>query len=256
MSTDQQNQAKQLPLTETPEFKAAVKAAVTAAAKEIKAEVLDDLAALKSEGGSSGNAESLMEKLALHIAEISDQGTGRERVPPEVLAKMGAAHKRMIKLLHDAKSKGLKPEYRVISKVYLNERFIEPFSVGADKSAVYTEIFWSGAPNDGLLPINDIAKQIFAEFKNSVGNAIKFAGQDDRPLVLTHGGLIVKGDLGARNVVGTLPDQKAFDADRMPGEDYSSDGFGGKAHENPNAEFVHILGTVMPAARQNNQAQG
>ena len=245
-------------MTETAEFKSAVKAAVKAAAKEIKAEVLDDLVAAKAETGSD---TSVLERLALHIAEISDQGTGRERVPPDVLAKMGAAHKRMIALLHDAKKKGLKPEYRVTSKQYLNERLLEPFNLGADKKAEYTEIFWSGVPNHGLMPINDIAKQVFAEFIASVGGMAKIKGQDDRPLVLTQDGLIVKGDPSKRNVVGSLGGQGAFED--APGTD---DGFnddlgvrgvsGMKHHEDPNAEFIHVLGTVLPPARQNNQAQG
>ena len=82
-------------MTETAEFKAAVQAAVAAALPDILAQIKGSAAA---EGGDEGFARAL----AMEIAQLSDQGTGRKRVAPEVIAARDAARKRMVTLIAEA----------------------------------------------------------------------------------------------------------------------------------------------------------
>lgn len=240
---------KLVPINETPEFKAAVAEAVAAAtpaiaeaaARAAVAQVSTELLAKVQQPAAApgfGDAEGLFSKLALAIAEISDQGTQRKRVAPEILAQRAAAHGRAVARIIAAREAGEKPEYRLVSKVYLNERFIEPYMPGPNKQPIPTEIIWSGMPNDAMRPLNDAAREIYAEFRASIGSTEAIKGADNRPLWMTLGGVVVKGDARAqrREVAAPAP---------------FGDDLGVKNQNDPTAPFIHVLGTVAPAARQN-----
>lgn len=245
-----------VPFTETPEFKAAVAAAVAVAVPEVAARAVAELAKHGAPVGAGidPDATGLMEKLALAIAEISDQGTKRKRVAPEILAARARAAEKaealilecrtMIKQADETGDRAMKaawsPEYKVIAKIYFNERFIEPWRRDqATKQAVPNEIVWTGMPNEALRPINDIAKRIFALFKESIGSSDKIASIDSRPVWLTARGLVVKGDAPARMQVA--------------GNAGFADGLEVKLPNDPTAPEVHVLGTIAPPARQNFQ---
>lgn len=241
---------KAVPMIETPEFKAAVAAAVAAAspaiAKAVTAEVQTELLAKVKTSPVAGltDQDGFAERLALAIAEISDQGTSRKRVAPEILAARARAHARCVDLIIAARGSGSKPEYRLISKVYLNEQLIEPFMPGPNKQPISTEIIWSGLPNDAMRPLNDVAKEIYREYRASVGSTGPLQGTDNRAISMTPGGLVIKG-LGAaqrREVAAPLPFEDDLDI---------------KGQNDPTAPFIHVLGTIAPAARQNatNQPQ-
>ena len=239
-------------MTEMPEFKEAVAQAAAKAAA-------DAIAAL-TKGGSLGasafneDATALFSKMALAIAEISDQGTSRKRVAPEILAQRARSHEQAVGLIIKAREKVIEarakndkaaeakwlPEYRVISKIYFNERLIEPFRRLADKTVANNEIVWTGMPNEALRPINDVAKEIYEAFRASIGSTEKLATADNRPVWITAQGLVVKGDPPKRREGFTeqLPDFK---------DDLSI------AHDNndPTAPFVNVLGTIASPARQN-----
>lgn len=245
---------KAAPVTETAEFKAAVAAAVAAAlpdavksaVSQVQAEML--AAATAQDKRKGGKAEAavpavadggdFVERLALAIAEISDQGTSRKRVAPEILHARAEAHKRAVARLMKAREDGEKPEYRLVSKVYLNERLIEPFMPGPNKQPIPTEIIWLGMPNEAMRPINDVAKEIYAEFRASIGSTEPIKGQDNRPLWMTPGGVVIKGD--ARNQRREVAAAVAFDDD-----------LGIKNQNDPTAPFIAVLGTVHPPAKQN-----
>lgn len=229
--------AQQVSITETPEFKAAVEAAVQSAVQKIAAH------GAPVGTGTDPQATQLFSQMALAIAEISDQGTDRKRVAPEILAQRAQAHKRAVQLLEFAAKEGLKPEYRVVSKIYFNERFVEPFRRLADKSVVPNEITWTGMPNDALRPINDIAKQIYTAYRESIGAPVDLQTRDNRPVYVTAAGMVVKGDAPKRSTLGngTGTDVPQF-----------GDDLGVKSDpRDPTAPFVNVLGTVAPAARQN-----
>lgn len=234
------------PITETAEFKLAIAAATAEATRQAMDQVRAELAAAiasKAPTGDSGSATGLMGQLALAIAEISDQGTSRKRVAPEILAARAEAHKRAVELIVKTRTQGLKPEYALVSKVYLNERFIEPFRVNpATKQPVRQEIIWSGMPNHAMRPINDIAKAIYQEWSASVGTSEALPTEDNRPVWVTAGGLVVKGDAPAKRFVAADPGM--------------ADDLGIKGQDDPTAPFIQVLGTVAPPAKQNVHPNG
>lgn len=215
--------------------------AAKSAASEVATELLAKAA--KDDGGGKAAPDmatfaSMFDRMAMAIAEISDQGTARKRVAPEVLAARARAHERMIKLLNAAREDGDEPEYRLVAKTYLSERFIEPFMPGPDKRPIPTEIIWKGAPNQAMRPLNKVAKAIYAAFQESVGTQEKLNGVDNRPFAMTPGGVVVKGlPAAARR---DIPQDLLADDLIMPG-----------GNIDPTASHVRVLGTVAAPARQN-----
>lgn len=233
-------------LTETPEFQAAVAEKV----KELLPEVIKQLQSTVEKPEADAATTNLFRSLALSIAEISDQGTSRKRVAPEILAQREAAWKRMVALIQEARATGQKPEYKAISKLYLNERMIEPFQQDpATKMAVPVTFTWTGEPNDGMRPLNEIARKIYAEFRASRGSAETSSKEDARPYWMTPAGLVVKGDPPPRREIAT-PDRVNFVDDLSVGDEPPP----ADPHD-INAPFIHVLGTVAAPAMQNYQGK-
>lgn len=233
--------AAALAITDTPEFKQAVAAQVEALTKGIVAQVRDDvrselLAKVKTDNPT--DAGGLMEQLALAIAEISDQGTNRKRVAPEILAQRAKAHQEAIEILNGIRENNLQPEYALVSHVYLNERLIPPFMPGPNKTPVRTQIIYTGMPNDAMRPLNDIAKELYAAYRRSIGSVEeKIKGADKRPLWMTQGGVVIKGEPRAQRREVAAPPE-------------FSDLVDIKTQDDPTAPEVQVLGTVAPPARQ------
>lgn len=241
---------KEKAIHDSPEFKKAVADAIAAALPDAiknavtasQTELLAKLKQPKEEAAAAAPSDGgdFVERLAMAIAEISDQGTSRKRVAPEILAARGKAHERAIARLMLARERGEKPEYRLVSKVYLNERLIEPYMPGPNKQPIPTEIIWLGMPNEAMRPLNEAAREIYVEFRASIGSTEPIKGSDNRPLWMTPGGVVIKGDARAqRREVAAPP---AFEDD-----------LGIKNQNDPTAPFIHVLGTVHPPARQNVQ---
>jgi hypothetical protein len=259
-----------VPFTETAEFKAAVQAAVQTAVPQAAAEaVAAAMAQMRAAAPQSVPAagtpadasatSSLFREMALAIAEISDQGTDRKRVAPEVLEQRAQAQKRLDQLLEDARvraravttnaeSRKVLPWYRCVSMLYLNERKILPFVQDpGTKQAVPVEFSWTGEPNDAMRPINDVAKEVYREFRLSRGNIEKVKGSyETKPLWMTKAGLVVHGDAPSSAANGR-------GAQTIEVAEYKDDlEFGGMpAGSDPNADFVNILGTIHAPAMQN-----
>lgn len=211
--------------------------ASASAVQQMRSELLAGIA--QGAGASAGGDSGLMERLALAIAEISDQGTNRKRVAPEILAARAKAHERAVALVLEARKNGEQPEYRLVSKVYLNEQLIEPFQPGPDRRPIPTVIVWTGMPNEAMRPLNEVAIAIYKEFKASIGSSERVNG-DTRPFSMTPGGLVVKtSNVAHRREVGPLPPDP-FDQDLTV-----------KTAHDPTAPFVHVLGTIAPPAKQN-----
>ena len=246
----------QVAMTERPEFKAAVaEAAAMAVQAMMKHGVLPTQAATTAGGDEA--ATQLFRTMAMSIAEISDQGSNRKRVAPEILAEREAAHKRAVALIEDARSKVKKareegdeatisaytPEYRVIAKIYFNERFVEPYVVDrATKEPRPVAVDWTGMPNDALVPLNDIAKRIFKEFRISVGMPEGLAVTDNRPVWVTQNGFVVKGMSGTaqrREIEVVQPFDAGFPEEMRI-----------KRNDDPRAPEIRVLGSVAPPARQ------
>ncbi len=228
-------------LTETEEFKRAV----AAEASKALAELLSKVPELNKSSSPAVPADEMMSKLAMAIAELTDQGTGRKRIDPEEAIKRRQAHERMGELILKARSEGKKPQYQVLNKVYLNERFIEPFRRGPEGKPIPTVITWTGVPNEYMMPMDPIARGISEAFKESIGSVVEGPQQSKKPLWMTSAGLVVQGDPPQSLKVGNnedgRPTTRRFEED-----------LGVPIAIDPSAEFVNILGTVAAPARQNN----
>lgn len=245
---------KSVPITETPEFKAAVALAAKSAVEQMQAELLASLKQPAPSGDAS--ASGLMAELAMHIATLNEQGGGRKRVSPEVLAERAKAHEQAISLILEARKRGLKPEYQLVAKVYLNERMVEPFRMdSATKRPIPTQIVWSGMPSEAMRPLNAVARDIYKAFKASIGSKTDIQKRLDKPLWMTSGGLVVAGDPPRRREVAAahaFDDDLNVSGDRKPAEPNEfADDLDVKNPHDPTAPFVHVLGSVAPPARQN-----
>src|ERR1700744_1688816 len=83
-------------ITKTPEFQAAVGDAVRQAMEQFAATIASKTHADVAPPSVSDGLGAIFEKMALTFAEISDQGTNRKRVAPEIIQARAAAHARMI----------------------------------------------------------------------------------------------------------------------------------------------------------------
>lgn len=239
-------------VTKTPEFLAAVKAATASMRDEI---LIDLQAALtKAPAAASGDETlDLMRKVALSFAEISDQGTNRKRVAPEILASREAAKERMGTLILKARSLPTadRPRYKLIAKCYLKERLVEPFQRRPDKSVVQTEIYWTNAPNTAMRPVNDSAKAIYVEFMTWIGGKEAIAGMVSQPLWITDKGAVLANPTASMKAVAMAAD--VFDLD---GEPVPAGGNGAEEDlefvdaADPRRPEIHVLGTVAAPARR------
>ncbi len=153
----------------SPEVQALIADAVALATAELTAK----LEAKRAEHGTeaSGADQSLMRGLALAIAEVSDQGTNRKRVPPAVLEARRVARDHMTAMILDYQAQDIMPEYELSRAVYLAEELVEPTFTDRDHVMRRTKIEWAGVPNEGMTPANDAARMIYGAFMESIGGA-------------------------------------------------------------------------------------
>lgn len=229
--------------TDTAEFRDAVAQAAFAAVEQILARTQPGNAT------SPSGDKSMMEQLAISIAQLTDQGVGagNRRVDPSELAKRNDARKLMWDLIADVRKRKVKPQYRALNKLWLNERFIEPYKRQTDGSVTPVTFGWSGAPNEQMAPLDNEARAIFDAYKTSIGSVILGPVENKKPIWATPGGIIINGDAPQSMKVHTEQDGSPQQGRRFEDDlDVSV-----PAGSDPNAEFVPILGTVAPPARQN-----
>lgn len=218
---------------DSQEFKDAVAKAASEAAIKVVAEVM-------AKGKANVGMDDLVSQLASQIAALTDQGTPMEqrRVAPEVLAERQKARERMGKLIMKAREDGIKPRYRAMNKLYLNEVLIQPYTRGADGNLIEVTFLWTGVPDIHMQPLNDVAKDIYAEFRHSIGVQVD-APLSQRPQWVTKGGLTIEG---AAPVSMKMPDRgEDIDLEVSPGVRIAND---------PRKKRVNILGTVAAPAEQ------
>jgi hypothetical protein len=194
-------------IMERDDFKSAVARAV--------AEVLAE--ARRNEGNEpTASDPTWMRTLAMEISQLSDQGTGRKRVAPEVLQSRQVSRELMVKLIAQARAAHRTATYRVKAKTLLADRVVEPFWIDNMHVAQPTIIDWDGIPNEAITP----------------------------------GGLVVHGGASSisagRRRVGEEPQQTT----RSPGSD-DSPGLN-VHHKNEPGRYkeTRILGSIADPARQ------
>ncbi len=239
--TEQHTPARHTPVTETQEFRDAVAAA--------KAEILASLGDLKKEAGGAvvpGDDLKFAQALALAISQLGDQGIGKQKaIDPAVLHARAESREKMTVALIKARAEGKSPLYGLTNKVYLDEVLVQPVWIDVGHKQRQTEVEWPGVPNEAMVPLNDVAKEIFGHFSDSIGTSVKLV--PDQPLRVTAGGLVVHGAPSAarRDAIAVVGNSNAS----KPGEfgeglRVKRDSIGGEYKE------THVLGTVAAPARQ------
>jgi hypothetical protein len=232
-------------ITQTPEFQAAVSKvaaeAVAAALGNIKTQFQAMAPAAAAEPGNN----SWMQELAVTLAEIGNQGTGRKTVPPAVMKQRADARARMIDLILKAKAEKRPATYQLRAKVLLGNRVIEPFWTASDHTTKSTEIDWAGIPNDAMVPMNTTAKEIFAAFTESIGTMEKVVPEEK--LGITAGGLVVRN-----GAVTVTTEKRTGEAPQVTEGSFVEDEGLTVHHGNQPGRYkdVHVLGTIQQPARQ------
>jgi hypothetical protein len=240
-------------ITDTPEFKAAVQEAAAAA-------VAIAMAALKESNPASNMQEDLFRQMALNIAEMTHQGSKKDKpLDPRIIALRAAAQERLDTLLLETREKvhaareatykdentrqaairRLMPKYTCVSKVMLDDRVINPFRRNpATKAAESVEFYWLQEPNHAMRPLNEAARKIFAEFRESRGERSKIEKAAVKPLWMTDNGLIIEGANAPQRREVAIPS----DLDMPEAKD-------------PEAPYVAVLGTIHEPAQNNYQGK-
>lgn len=210
---------------------------VSAVSPQLTTDILAQLEAARAAapgGGTPSTPEGdkgFASALALAIANLSSQGTGKaDYVPPAVLEERAKHHKRMIDLVVEAKAAGNTPKYRVLKPVYFNEtKIMEQWFDPADRKMKDTFIWWDQLPSNALEPANDIATEIFAAFSQSLGDVPDKRNDPVTPWVRTD----------KRLFRGMSPEQREQSTGGM---DLRVAGQGAPR----DASHKHILGNVAP----------
>lgn len=241
-----------VPVTETAEFKQALAEGIKQATSEILSQV-QKVASVPVGDLPQGGEKNFAEMLAMSIAQLTDQGTGRQRVAPEIIRARTEARDRMRQLIMKAHAEGRAATYQLRNKVMLDNRVIEPMWIDSQHVTRPTEIDWPGVPNEVMLPINETAKEIHAAFMESIGSRTK-EGVVDEVLGITPGGLVVRNSA----VNTTAARRSAFPADAEikshPAPMVTApDELGVRVHhasQPGRTKPVNILGSIHPPAQQ------
>jgi hypothetical protein len=240
---------KNEPVTMTrAELKKLLDETATNTARQVSAELLAGMAN-RGDNPGTGQIKDLADQIALSIAELSDQGTSRKRVAPEILAGRAKAYDKLIRQLSDARDRAdaardagdeaeaarWLPEYRVVAKTYLTDRVIEPWRRGGNNDLVPTEIIWRGLPNNSLRPLNAIATTLFETFQGWVGTEGLLRAEAS---FVTPGGVTIKGEAPSGSRLNIPEEMRASDLEVVGTAD-------------PTAPFIRVLGTIAEPARQN-----
>lgn len=237
---------KIIPIEQTPQFADAVAKALDAALPELRKQILGNLAEARvsTTGAETVNPSdhAFAEKIAMAIGQLTDQGTGRKRVAPEIVQQRAEARDRMTKLIIEARAANLIPTYHLRNKVYLDEMLVDPVWIAPDHTQRQTLIEWQSVPSEAMIPVNDAAKGIFEAFMDSIGSVEKPA-PEAQLLGVTAGGLVVRSGSKAMRPLEATGGNKQHEP--TPG------GLNVPHRGNP-GQFIEkrILGTVMTPARQ------
>lgn len=251
------------PITDTPEFKQALteaeaklEAKFMAMAEEFSKKVQAATSQVASPIGTDLTA--ILSTLALEIGKVSDQGTDRKRVAPEELTARAAAFERMGSLLTIAQAKPQSewPRYKLVAKVLLNDRVIDPIRRMPNNEIQQVEILHRSIPSPAMRPVNESALAIYREYVRYLGgsqeaNSIAPAS----PLWMT-----MKGTVLANPATASARGHGAeFSPDPIivDGEDISTPPGGKSSPEtlellslnDPRRTTVPVLGTIAEPAR-------
>ena len=223
----------------------------------------------------------LTEQLALSIGNLTNQNSGQTLVPPEVLAQRRDAERRMVERIDLAKSRveqaraagdpdraaAEMPLYRLTAKIIAplmnGDELVEPLRRGSDNIVRPVELDWPLVPNLAMVPVNGPAQEIFALFKELIGNQANvkvvnvvgqgpnaepaFATDQDRYFLTNQGHAVTTGSATLMTKSSTEPGQPIAGRSGVSirGDDPR------RVNSGPPTMQVRVLGTIAPPAVQN-----
>lgn len=123
----------------------------------------------------------LIEGLATAIVKAGDPKNVSRTLDPAVSAQRKEYREKMIALLVGAHARGEKPIYQLRTTMWLNDTLCQPqWRDEGSKQFRQTEIAWDRVPNEAMIPMNDLAKEVFALFQGAIGSVI-IEGMPDAP---------------------------------------------------------------------------
>lgn len=181
------------PVTDTPEFKAALAEMQAAFDKKLDAAMARFATPAGADAAGDG-AVKLADRLSVQLAKLTGQGIGQSYVDPEIIVRRKDAHRRMREALQELRAAGDKPKWKLVGQIHMplgevGYAIIQPLYRDAAKKPHPTEISHFAEPNLAMRPANAAAERIWDLFCQSIG----------------------------RNATGDVDD-----------EDMDTDGFGGK----------------------------
>jgi hypothetical protein len=98
------------------------------------------------------------------------------------------------------------PRYRIISPVVLDDDLIVPFVPDpATKKSIPVAVHYALEPNDAMTPLNDIAREVHAAFRESRGVRTDIEKRSIKPSWMTESGLVLSGSGQRRREMPPLP---------------------------------------------------
>lgn len=247
--------APSVPVTETPEFKAAMEAKFD----EFKSELLKELGASRPSAGLTLDdlREVFREQAratALASAEIVDQGTDRKRVAPAEQEERNAAFERMGVLIQEAQKKTSKewPRYKLVAKVLLNDRVIDPLRRTGQNEVEQVHVRHCGIPSLGMRPVDVAATAIYKEFVRYLGGSESANSvAPSSPLWMTMKGTVLAN--GAPGTAATKGLEFGVEPILIDGEELPSAKLMQTTElispTDPRAKEFNVLGTIADTAK-------
>lgn len=169
---------------------------------------------------NTASDRGLIEGLASAIVKAGDPKNVNRTLDPQVAAQRKVYREKMIEVLVGAHARGEKPIYQLRATMWLNDTLCHPqWRDEGTKQFRNTEIQWDRVPNEGMIPMNDLAKEVFELYRGSIGSVVVEGMPDapwlnpEAPWVFSKEG-IVRGMPIAAGEVGT---GAGFDDPRRPG---------------------------------------
>ncbi len=250
-------------MTESPEFAAAVAEQVARLLPgAVQAAIGPVLESIKVGAGQPASSEVWAQQLAMAIAQVNDQDSGRKRIPPETLAKWASADLRMkaavsrnqeaaYALIEQARREGDEdevfdpkwPKWQAIGKLALGEHVIEPFTINkTTREAEPVEFYWLGVPNMSMRPLNKGAEEIFGLFVESIGAETEARANEGavRSAWISHNGLVIEGN-------GRVGIPVRHEAPQVKVKRSKGNAFGPGQYD-PARKTINVLGTIAAPA--------
>lgn len=264
MADEMDDGAATADITLTPEFEMALEMRIAAERDKMYREVMEDVrrtavqpTAPSSAGMTEDTILSFARAIAMSNAELADQGTNRKRLSPETLEVRAKAETELLGLLETcARMSDDDPDlpvYRVISRTYIGDRVIDPYTADPTRKGVLVpqQVIFCSKPNMALEPVNDTAKAIFSAYERTMagGSSVQpgISTPDplnDKPLWMTDKGRLLSTPTATAMEHGMVSEPVRVTADMVrarPVQEIIS------PHD-PRASKIPVTGTIAPPA--------